>query len=163
MTPRESTAAGYFGSMAEEYDSLIRRAVPRYDEMTSRLIDYLPPAPASALELGCGTGNLSLALTAYAPECAFTFVDAAPEMVALTQARLKAACPETEGRASFLAIRFEDLAPAPETFDLVTSSISLHHVRDKGTFYKVIRKAVKPGAPSGSPISCWVGPTQTTN
>jgi len=42
--------------MAESYDSLIRRAVPRYDEMTSRLLDYLPRDPQKVLELGCGTG-----------------------------------------------------------------------------------------------------------
>ena len=35
-------ASGYFGSMVESYDSLIRRAVPRYDEMISTMLDYLP-------------------------------------------------------------------------------------------------------------------------
>ena len=37
-----TSASGYFGSMAESYDSLIHRAVPRYDEMIARLLEYLP-------------------------------------------------------------------------------------------------------------------------
>ena len=62
------TAADYFGAMVGEYDSLIRRAVPRYDEMTARLLDYLPPSATSILELGCGTGNLTmLSASAVAP------------------------------------------------------------------------------------------------
>src|SRR5256885_15976799 len=32
----DTTAFAYFGAMADSYDSLIRRAVPRYDEMTAR-------------------------------------------------------------------------------------------------------------------------------
>ncbi len=34
------TASGHFGSMSEEYDSLIHRAVPRYDTMTERLVEH---------------------------------------------------------------------------------------------------------------------------
>ena len=51
-----NSATGYFGSMAESYDSLIHRAVPRYDEMIARLLDYLPGNPRRVLELGSGTG-----------------------------------------------------------------------------------------------------------
>src|SRR5262245_14957375 len=87
---RVKTAADYFGAMAGEYDSLIRRAVPRYDEMTARLIDYLPPAAESILELGCGTGNLTLKLAARYPGAKLTLVDAAPQMLEVAKARLGA-------------------------------------------------------------------------
>src|SRR5260370_300146 len=56
----QGSASGYFGAMADEYDSLIRRAVPRYDEMIDRLCDYLPVEAARVLELGSATRNLSL-------------------------------------------------------------------------------------------------------
>lgn len=140
-----STASAYFGSMIEDYDSLIRRAVPRYAEMTQSLLDCLPADAERVLELGCGTGNLSLALAARFPAAAITVVDASPEMVELTRARLEEAHPGTAARASFVVARFEELAPEPESFDLVTSAISLHHVADKLAVLRVIRSALRPG------------------
>jgi len=140
-----STAAGYFGAMREEYDSLIRRAVPRYAEMTARLLEYLPADAGRVLELGCGTGNLSLALAARFPHAAITFVDASPEMVELTRARVEEAHPDVAARAGFTVARFEELRPAPGSFDVATSCISLHHVVDKGALYREVRRSLAPG------------------
>src|SRR5438105_749697 len=93
------TAADYFGSMVESYDSLIRRAVPRYEEMTERLVGYLPawegghgcaepqPCHTRILELGCGTGNLTLRLAERFPGAVITAVDAAPQMTEVTATR----------------------------------------------------------------------------
>jgi len=134
----ETTASGYFGSMAEGYDSLIRRAVPRYDEMLERLVDYLPSHATNVLELGCGTGNLSLALAERYPEASLTFLDAAPEMLAVTRARLESAHPASVERARFVSSVFEELDKGLGPFDLVSSSISLHHVRDKELLYRNI-------------------------
>ena len=140
-----TTASAYFGSMIEEYDSLVRRAVPRYAEMTERLVDYLPPDPARVLELGCGTGNLSLHLAERFPAAAITFVDASPEMVELTHARLAGAHPEVAERGRFMVARFEELAVEEDAYDLVTSAISLHHVVDKGALFRAIRRMLAPG------------------
>jgi tRNA (cmo5U34)-methyltransferase len=140
-----STASDYFGGMVASYDSLIRRAVPRYEEMTARLVDYLPAAAARVLELGCGTGNLSLALAARYPSSAITFVDASREMVDVTRARLEAASPASARRARFLVARFEDLALEPASFDLVASCISLHHVIDKAALFRKLAVAIEPG------------------
>lgn len=139
------TASGYFGSMSEEYDSLIHRAVPLYDTMTESLVDYLPAAPSAVLELGCGTGNFSVALARHSPGAAFTFVDAAPEMIALTRARLAAQSPSEPIEAAFITARFEDLVLEAGSFDLVASCISLHHVEDKAALYVRLRKALRSG------------------
>jgi tRNA (cmo5U34)-methyltransferase len=140
-----ASATGYFGSMAESYDSLIRRAVPRYDEMTSRLLDYLPRDPRKVLELGCGTGNLSLLLAQKYPAAFLTLVDGSPEMVALTRSRLGDAGLPPINEPEFVAARFEDLALPDASFDLVVSSISLHHVVDKGSLYRRIRSHLRSG------------------
>lgn len=139
------TASDYFGSLIAEYDSLIRRAVPRYDEMLERLIEYLPARPTDVLELGCGTGNLTLALAGARPGCRITTVDASAEMVDLTRARLRERFPEAEARATFLTARFEDLALEPGGFDLIVSAISLHHVVDKGALYATVHALLAPG------------------
>lgn len=139
--PADTTAAGYFGALVRDYDSLIRRAVPRYDEMIERLLDYLPGQPARVLELGCGTGNLSLRLATRYPAADLTLVDASPEMIAATRARLE----EAGREARLVEARFEDLRLEPGAFDLAVSSISLHHVPDKAPLYRALHAALSPG------------------
>jgi tRNA (cmo5U34)-methyltransferase len=143
-----TTASDYFGSMVESYDSLIRRAVPRYAEMTERLLDYLPAPVASRaeriLELGCGTGNLSLRLAARYPSATITLVDAAPEMIEITRTRLRQSDASAVDRVTFITERFEDLKLPRATFDFITSCISLHHVSDKARLYRALFSAVQP-------------------
>jgi ubiquinone/menaquinone biosynthesis C-methylase UbiE len=145
----EPTASDYFGALVRDYDSLIRRAVPRYDELLERLAFYLPPLPAGrrrVLELGCGTGNWSLLLARHGklrwPDLALTLVDASPQMLDVTRARLAEA-----GRTGdrFVEARFEELDFAPGSFDLVTSCISLHHVADKRALFTRLAPLLAPG------------------
>lgn len=141
----ELGASRYFGERVAAYDSLIARAVPRYAEMTERLVEYLPRTASRVLELGCGTGNLSLELAERYPLAELTLVDAAPEMIEVTRARLEVRHPGTARRARFLVARFEELALAPASFDLATSCISLHHVRDKLALYQKLHAVLAPG------------------
>jgi ubiquinone/menaquinone biosynthesis C-methylase UbiE len=147
MTQEMPTSAwGYFASMVESYDSLIRRAVPCYDEMVSRLLQYLPSEAQSVVELGCGTGNLSLALLAKFPSSTMTFVDASPEMIAATRSRVDRARPSPTPSFDFLVQRFEEIDLPGKPADVVVSSISLHHVEDKARLYSRIRSLMQRGA-----------------
>jgi tRNA (cmo5U34)-methyltransferase len=141
----KESAAEFFGEMSESYDSLIRRAVPGYSDIIDTLIGYLPPVAGRVLELGCGSGNLSLRLVERFPYAAFTFVDAAEDMVDLTRRRVGAAFPPAAERSRFVVARFEELDPGGGQFDLVTSSFSLHHVRDKRPLLAVVRQALRSG------------------
>jgi tRNA (cmo5U34)-methyltransferase len=131
--------------MVESYDSLIRRAVPRYDEMVARLLEYLPPDARSIVELGCGTGNLSLELLAKFPGCSLSFVDASAEMVALTRSRINRAISSATPRVAFRVERFEELDLPEGSVDVVVSSISLHHVEDKARLYARVRSFLNLG------------------
>lgn len=143
MSVIEPTASDYFGAMVDRYDSLIRRAVPRYDEMIDRLVEHLPPGAPRILELGCGTGNLTLRLADRFPRANITFVDAAPEMIAITTQR--AAQRGVAASLRPVTARFEELSFAPASFDLVVSCMSLHHVVDKATLYRSARGWLEPG------------------
>ena len=123
--------------MVESYDSLIHRAVPRYDEMIARLLEYLPRDARRVLELGSGTGNLSLRLPEVLPRATLALVDGSEEMIALVRSRIEESSPST--RAEYLVARFEELDFPADSFDLVVSSISLHHVEDKARLYERIR------------------------
>ncbi len=137
------TASEYFGAMVDRYDSLIRRAVPRYDEMIDRLVDFLPRTAPRTLELGCGTGNLTLRLLQRDPLATVTTVDAASEMTAITARR--AAAIDAGARLRTLTARFEELNFPAASFDLVTSCMSLHHVRDRAPLYRSLRAWLAPG------------------
>ncbi|MEP6858457.1 MAG: methyltransferase domain-containing protein [Gemmatimonadales bacterium] len=138
-----ASASGYFGSMVESYDSLIHRAVPRYDEMIARLLEYLPRDARRVLELGSGTGNLSLRLPESLPRATLTLVDGSEEMIALVRSRIEESSLST--RAECLVARFEELDFPRDSFDLVVSSISLHHVEDKAGLYTRIRSMMSKG------------------
>jgi ubiquinone/menaquinone biosynthesis C-methylase UbiE len=140
-----ASAAGYFGSMAESYDSLIHRAVPRYDEMIARLLDYLSRDARQVLELGCGTGNLSLELVRAFPLAELTLVDASAEMIALVRSRVAESGSDPSARIAYAEARFEELDFPKGSFDLVVSSISLHHVQDKAKLYRRIRSLMTTG------------------
>jgi tRNA (cmo5U34)-methyltransferase len=140
-----TSAWGYFASMVESYDSLIRRAVPRYEEMVARLLEYLPAEARSLVELGCGTGNLSLELLAKFPRSRLNFVDASPEMIALTRSRVEQTGSPSAQSFGFLVQRFEELDIPGGPVDVVTSSISLHHVEDKAALYTSVRSLLRLG------------------
>lgn len=131
--------------MAESYDSLIHRAVPRYDEMIVRLLDYLPADATQILELGSGTGNLSLRLVEAFPLARLTLVDGSPEMIDLVRLRIEAASSPASERTDYVVARFEELDLPPRSFDLVISSISLHHVEDKARLYSRLRSLMTDG------------------
>lgn len=139
------TATAYWGARAAEYDDFIRRVVPRYDEMTERLLESLPAAPGHVLELGCGTGNLSLRLATRFPAARFTFVDGAPEMVEAARTRLGAEAPGVAKRSTFLEATFETLELEPESVDLVVASLSLHHVPELAPVYRALGRGMAPG------------------
>ena len=145
MNDSPKTASDYYGSMGFENASLIHRSVPCYDQMIKTLINYLPRQPQTALELGCGSGALSLPLVRHAPDCDFTFVDAAQKMIELTRMRLQDVFPDVARRATFVTERFEDYIMGFDQFDLVASSFSLHHVEDKATLFRRVRESIKSG------------------
>ena len=139
------SASGYFGSMAESYDSLIHRAVPRYDEMIARLVGYLPLEPRRVLELGCGTGNLSLQLANRFPLAELTLVDGSAEMIEVVRLRIAESKSLSASRVAYVESKFEELDLPARSFDLVVSSISLHHVVDKAALYQRIKSVMMPG------------------
>jgi ubiquinone/menaquinone biosynthesis C-methylase UbiE len=139
------SASEFFGAMASEYDSLIQRAVPGYDALAEALLAELPETTSTLLELGCGTGNLSLRLAARYPGAAVTLVDASAEMVDITRRRLQATHPAFAERARFVVARFEELALPEGQTDLVTSMLALHHVADVEGTYRLLHRLMVPG------------------
>lgn len=139
------TAAHFFAGRVSEYDSFITRGCPRYHEMLDELTAVLPGSASDVLELGCGTGSLTARLAERYPKALLTIVDGAAEMVKVTRRRLEVAHPEVAERSSFVASTFEELTLAPESHDLIASSMALHHIVDKQPFYASLQTVLRPG------------------
>jgi len=141
----DASPADYFGRVADRYDAMARRVVPAYAEMTQQLLDQIPAGAGRVLELGCGTGQLAAALGRRSPAPELTLVDAAPEMLDVTRARLAEACPGAARSARLVLSRFESLRLEAGHYDVITASLSLHHVEDKRALYGALASALRPG------------------
>ncbi len=109
-----------------------------------KLIELAAPAPGEkVLDVGCGTGTLALALNSRVGTAEVHGIDASPEMIQV--AKEKAA---RDGSAIDFRVALIEAIPFPDaTFDLVTSSLMLHHLPDdlKRTGLDEVRRVLKPG------------------
>jgi tRNA (cmo5U34)-methyltransferase len=128
-------SSNFFNQLGKDYTAMIERVVPRYREMLGVLLEYAQihaPKPQRILELGTGTGNVSVLLEQQYPEAELTLVDFAQEQLDECEQRLRH--PEHH---RLLRADFQELEFASDSFDLVISSIALHHLPDpaKATLY----------------------------
>ena len=112
--------------------------------MREKLLALAVPSPAeSALDVGCGTGTLTIGIKAKIAAGAVKGIDASPEMIDFAREKAAKARSEIDFQVGLIeAIPFPDA-----TFDLVTSSLMLHHLPDdlKRKGLAEIRRVLKPG------------------
>jgi len=114
----------FFDTLTSDYTETIERCFPRYREMLWALLNYLPQGRSfgSILELGCGTGNLSVLLHEAFPKARLRLIDVSGESLDVGRTRLKA------GEIEFEQQDFRKLTYSIGTFDLIVSSIAIHHL-----------------------------------
>ena len=96
-----------------------------------------------ALDIGCGTGSLTLLLARLHPGVEVVGLD--PDPKALTIAKRKA---DRAGHAIQLDQGFSDRLPYPDaSFDRVFSSLMFHHLAEdeKAATLREVRRVLKPG------------------
>ena len=133
LAEKQSTVSCY-DSHAQAYDLYQSAVVPGYRDMLDLAAcacrRYLPEK-ARILDLGCGTGNASLAILQQLPSARIFLLDGSPRMVQLAAEKLEQARP-----GSILGRRVADLSregwqqglAEEEGFDAIVSTLVLEHL-----------------------------------
>ena len=143
MSPERYLPALRFPGLTRFFDPLIRVAVPER-RFKQRLVEQAAPEPGQRiLDVGCGTGTLSMLVESAQPEAEVIGLDADPEI--LEQARGKA-------EAGAARVRFDqgfstELPYEDDWFDLVLSTLFFHHLTgvDKRATAAEIARVLRPG------------------
>jgi SAM-dependent methyltransferase len=127
---------------AEEYLHRIGTSAPR-QAGEDVLREVLPPAPTSALDLGCGDGRLAALVLDERPAIArIVAVDVSPPMLAAARDRF-AGEPRVDIRAWDLRNPIAPLGP----FDVIVSGFAVHHLghERKQALFTEVAQQLRPG------------------
>jgi tRNA (cmo5U34)-methyltransferase len=132
----------YFNSIKDKYSEDIKKINPCYVEMISSTLGYLPNnwKPSNILELGCGTGNLTLVIKEGFPKAKITGVDLSGEGIKVCRDRINSTNVKLL-QSDLTTVTFKD-----ESFDVIISSLTIHHLQtaERSELYRKARNWLKP-------------------
>ena len=134
-----------------DFDTGIRRLLPKYDEMLDVLAGCIASNNQRILELGCGTGELSLKVLECYPSAEIVAVDYSPRMLDFARTKIEAA--GYAARWTGIELDFGEWANNPnfsglgDKFSAGISSLAIHHLEDemKLKLFQRIRESLTAG------------------
>ena len=153
------TIAQAFDASVNYYDDWMRVALPSYAGIFAAALEQIPfekSASIRVLDLGAGTGLFSWHVLEKCPAAMFTLCDLAPKMLEIARQRF-AAYPD---QFTYLIEDYRQM-PADQKFDLVISSLSIHHLfnEDKRDLFFRIHSLLEDGGLFINIDQVW-GPTE---
>ncbi|TVP58113.1 MAG: class I SAM-dependent methyltransferase [Nodularia sp. (in: Bacteria)] len=118
-----------------DFDNGIRQLLPRYDEMLEVIARFIPTTTRRILELGCGTGELTLKIFQRFPDAEIISLDYSPRMLQCAGNKITDA--GYQQRWTGIQADFGEWADNPEKldigseFDACVSSLAIHHLDDQ--------------------------------
>ena len=128
----------HFEKEAEEFDEIIKKYVPYYEDMIEALILAIPFNKLKSfdvMDLGCGTATISKKIIENFPNAKITCLEQAENMIKMAKIKL-----QKYDEVRYILKDFNNLE-FNKKYDLVVSSLALHHLKtdeDKKRIYKKI-------------------------
>jgi ubiquinone/menaquinone biosynthesis C-methylase UbiE len=138
---RRNLPTVFQGRSSRFYDFMSRRVVRRMYRRVAADIGQLAPAGAAVLDVGTGPGVLLLELGTLRTDLRLTGIDLSADMV--TSARRNLA--PLGDRATAQVADVTKLPFPDQSFDLVVSSLSLHHWDHPETAVPELARVLRPG------------------
>ncbi|MEA5582572.1 class I SAM-dependent methyltransferase [Nodularia harveyana UHCC-0300] len=139
-----------------DFDNGIRQLLPRYDEMLEVITQCLPVTSRRILELGCGTGELTVKICQRCPDAEIIALDYSPRMLEFAGAKIADA--GYKQRWTGIEADFGEWAENPHQFDIggefdaCVSSLAIHHLDDqmKLKLFQRVAASLIPGGYFGN-------------
>jgi ubiquinone/menaquinone biosynthesis C-methylase UbiE len=142
MAKAKDETKDWFRDWSNEYDSTLGR-MRRHHRMLDRVVSAARVRDGErVLDLGCGTGLLSLKFLR-AAGCRVVGVDKSPDMLACFERKIGEL--GLEGRVTLSVGDAASLDPGMGTFDVIASTVTLHHVKDKAPMIRSLFRRLGPG------------------
>ncbi|MFH1360706.1 MAG: methyltransferase domain-containing protein [Candidatus Omnitrophota bacterium] len=139
---KKNTTKDWFSSWSNEYDDTLGK-IGFHTELLSTIAKNAHlKSKDKVLDIGCGTGLLSLKLLQKAA-CHITGIDNSEGMMAIFQEKIKRLNLQANVTCQFMDAL--DLKFKKDTFDKVVSSVTLHHLKDKKKAIRAAHRILKPG------------------
>lgn len=122
---------------------------PSARALLDRLEPLLGVGAASVVDIGTGTGNLSLAALQRWPDLRVTGIDASREMLGVLETAIATRPAEQRDRFEAQVAFAADLPFPDATFDIAMSSFVLQLVSNRAKALREIRRVLRPGGTLG--------------
>jgi ubiquinone/menaquinone biosynthesis C-methylase UbiE len=138
-----ATQAPFRGRATHVYDRVAGLLLRGLYRRVAAEVAAAVPSGAAVLDAGAGTGRLLVALARRRPDLELTGVDLEADMIARAEHNAAAA-----GLADRIALQVGDVADLPypdDSFDLVVSTLSMHHWAVVEPAVEELARVLRPG------------------
>lgn len=138
----QKNTSDWFKDWANEYDNTLGK-IDRHHQLLNLVVELSDVKQGQkVLDIGCGTGLLSLNFLKKA-DCSITGIDSSQEMLSVFNDKIVKL-----GLSDRIATKLEDAADLnfeENSFDVVASTVTLHHLKNKLPTIEKIHDILKPG------------------
>ncbi len=136
-----------FDETVAYYDNWVRKALPGYEDLFNVALQVIPFAPEeriAVLDLGSGTGLFAQHVLSRYDSASFVLYDLAEKLLEVARRRFQG----REQQFQYTVGDYREIT-GEDQYDLVVSSLSIHHLADdekQRLFARIYRLLRKPGA-----------------